>query len=190
MTNETNRPTGESSNQEGFPIERASVEGADVNSLADALASGPALFHIESKYSGKCLDLSLADGPDTVNGTNVFQWDFNRGDNQKWILTKQADGSYQIKSKHSGKCLDLSLLDGPDTVNGTNVFQWDWNGGDNQKWIFTQQADGSYQITSKHSGKCLDLSLADGPDTVNGTNVFQWDWEGADNQKWILRFSK
>ena len=96
---------------------------------------GSNIFQIKSKYSGKCLDLSLADGPDTVNGTNVFQWDCNGGDNQKWILTQQADGSYQIKSKYSGKCLDLSLADGPDTVNGTNVFQWDCNGGDNQKWI-------------------------------------------------------
>ena len=58
MTNATNRPTGGSSSQEGFPMERelivvvkhearlratregiASVEGADANPLADVLAS-------------------------------------------------------------------------------------------------------------------------------------------------------
>ena len=63
MTNATNRPTGRSSNQEGFPMEReliviakreaglrvtregiASVEGADVNSLADVLASESAVM--------------------------------------------------------------------------------------------------------------------------------------------------
>ena len=143
-------------------------------------------FAIKSKHSGKCLDLSLADGSTTVNGTDVFQWDYNGGDNQKWFLTQQPDGSYLIQSKYSGKCLDLSLADDPTTVNGTNVFQWDYNGGDNQKWFLTQQPDGSYLIQSKYSGKCLDLSLADGPTTVNGTNVFQWDYNGGDNQKWFL----
>ena len=63
MTNATNRPTGGSSSQEGFPMEReliviakreaglrvtregiASVEGADVNSLADVLASESAVM--------------------------------------------------------------------------------------------------------------------------------------------------
>jgi len=63
MTNATNRPTGESSSQEGFPMERelivvakseaqlrvtrariTSVEGVNVNSLADILASQSAVM--------------------------------------------------------------------------------------------------------------------------------------------------
>lgn len=63
MTNATNRPTGGSSSQEGFPMERelivvvrhearlratregiASVEGADANPLADVLASESAII--------------------------------------------------------------------------------------------------------------------------------------------------
>lgn len=143
-------------------------------------------YQIKSKHSGKCLDLSLVNGEDTVNGTNIHQWDCHGGDNQQWILTPLDDGSYQIKSKYSGKCIDLSLTDGEDTVNGTNIHQWDWHGTDNQRWILTFLNDGSYQIKSKYSGKCLDLNLADGEDTVNGTNIHQWDWYGTDNQRWIL----
>ena len=143
-------------------------------------------FQIKSKHSGKCLDLSLADGEETVNGTNIQQWDWHGGDNQKWILSELNDGSYQIKSKYSGKCLDLSLADGGETDNGTNIQQWDWHGGNNQKWILSELDDGSYQIESKYSGKCLDLNLPEGKKTVNGTQVNQWDWHGGDNQRWIL----
>jgi serralysin len=144
------------------------------------------IFQITSKHSGKCIDLSLADGPDTVNGSNIHQWDWHDGDNQRWILIALDDGSYQIQSKYSGKCIDLSLADGPDTVNGSNIHQWDCHDGDNQRWILIALDDGSYQIQSKYSGKCIDLSLADGPDTVNGSNIHQWDWHGGDNQRWIL----
>ena len=44
------------------------------------------IFQIQSKYSSKYLDLSLADGPKTANGTNVHQWDWHGGDNQRWLL--------------------------------------------------------------------------------------------------------
>jgi hypothetical protein len=46
------------------------------------------IFQIQSKYSGKCLDLSLADGSNTVNGTNVHQWDCHGGNKQRWIFTR------------------------------------------------------------------------------------------------------
>jgi serralysin len=144
------------------------------------------VFQIQSKHSGKCLDLNTGEGAGAANGTILWQWDCNGGDNQKWLVTPLDDGSYQIKSKYSGKCFDLNFGEEARNANGTAIWQWDWHGNDNQRWFLIPLDDGSYQIQSKYSGKCFDLSLTDGSGTANGTNILQWDWHGGNNQRWIL----
>ena len=47
-------------------------------------------YRIDSKHSGKCIDLALSEGGQTFNGSNILQWDWHGGDNQRWILTPSS----------------------------------------------------------------------------------------------------
>jgi len=44
-------------------------------------------YHIVSKHSGKCLDVS---GWQTDNGVPIQQWSYHGGDNQKWKLVPES----------------------------------------------------------------------------------------------------
>ena len=83
---------------------------------------------IESKHSGKVLDIPSSS---TEDGVNIIQWSLTDGDNQKWILEKAEAGYYYIKSKLSGKVLDVP---GSSTEDGVGIIQWSLTGGDNQNW--------------------------------------------------------
>lgn len=112
------------------------------------------------------------------NGADVNIWSRHDGDNQKFTLRPNGDGTYRIQAEHSGKVLDVS---GYGTDNGSNIHQWDWHGGDNQRWYVEHLGDGEYKIESKHSGKVLDCRGGEEGDTVH-----QWGWHGGDNQRWRL----
>ncbi|MBU5480814.1 RICIN domain-containing protein [Blautia sp. MSJ-19] len=66
-------------------------------------------------------------------GTNVQQYGWNGGDNQKWILKSAGNGQYYIICKSNGLYLDV--YDGK-SDEGQNVDLWVGNGNTCQKWTF------------------------------------------------------
>lgn len=61
-------------------------------------------FVIRSGYTGQCLDVEggiKAKG----EGARIHQWGYHGGDNQKWALIPQKDGSYRLRCKHSARYL-------------------------------------------------------------------------------------
>jgi endo-1,4-beta-xylanase len=129
----------------------------------------------------KCNQLALDDpGSSTTNGTDMQQWAYNGGANQKWTFSRNSDGSYTIINGASG----LALED-PDfeTGNGTLVDQWTSNGGANQHWNLTDNQDGTYTIVNVASG----LDLEDpASSTANGTLMDQWSNNNGPNQRWFF----
>ncbi|MEK6279829.1 MAG: RICIN domain-containing protein [Acidobacteriota bacterium] len=59
-------------------------------------------YAIASAYTLQCLDV---EGTSVNEKAKIHQWEFQNGDNQKWSLVVQKDGSYKVKAKHSGRYL-------------------------------------------------------------------------------------
>ncbi|MFF6773440.1 RICIN domain-containing protein [Streptomyces sp. NPDC012637] len=124
---------------------------------------------------GKALD-----DPDssTANGTRLVTWTPNGGANQKWTLTRQADGSYEMRNGASGKCADI---EGGSTAPGARVIQWTCHGGANQRWRIVRLSSGAHTVASVGSGLLLTTAS-----TTNGALVTQQPDTGAALQQWTI----
>jgi hypothetical protein len=144
--------------------------GVGTLTLSETVSAGGFEYEIVNYHSDKVLTVA-----GRGNGKNVYQWDYNGGDNQLWFRNKQSDNSYTFENKHSGKFLEIA---GWGTDNGDNVQQWEYHGGASQRWY-----PDSAGYENKHSGKFLEV--ADWG-TDNGDNVQQWEYHGGGNQEWYL----
>jgi hypothetical protein len=137
------------------------------------------IYKIVARHSGKALDVS---GGGRTDGTNVQQWTYLSGENQKWMLTHLGNNVYSIVSAQSGKALDVS---GFGTGNGTNVQIWTYLAGSNQKWTVTATSGGYYRLTPTHAtNMALDVN---GVSTADGANVQIWTYGGGTNQQWTFQ---
>lgn len=137
------------------------------------------IYKIVARHSGKALDVTAAGRAD---GTNVEQWTYGAGENQKWILTHLGNNVYSIVGAQSAKALDVY---GFGTTNGTNVEIWTNNSSANQKWTITATSGGYYRLTPTNAtNMCLDVS---GVSTADGANVQIWQYLGGNNQQWTFQ---
>ncbi len=134
-------------------------------------------YRVICKKSKKALD---AYNGGTADGTNVDQWGWSGGNNQKWTLTSLGNGQYQAMGVGSGKLLEVA---GASTANGANVQIWSSNNSNGQKWTVTPTGDGNFKFLNVNSGKAADVN---GGSTADGANVIQWPYSGADNQQWRI----
>ncbi|HEX6597371.1 MAG TPA: RICIN domain-containing protein [Acidimicrobiales bacterium] len=130
---------------------------------------------ITAAHSGKALDVSQVS---LADGAVIWQWTPTNGQNQRWVVDQQSDGTYRIVAVHSGKVLDVAEFS---TADGGRIHQWAWHGGANQRWRIEPLVDGTARIVSVHSGKVLDVSQVSQAD---GAVVHQWTWHGGANQRW------
>jgi hypothetical protein len=159
----------------------SSGKSAGLSSIAAAksvaeLQSGQ-LYRITNGCSEQVLDVS---GISQANGAAVHLWGWWAGDNQKWQLTDQGDGTWQVMAKHSGQVLDVA---GGSSETGALVIQWPWHGGANQRWQIADTGSGTVSIKAQHSGLMLD---AQGAGTSNGTVVWQYPANGSCAQQWKI----
>ncbi|MBW8782990.1 MAG: RICIN domain-containing protein [Verrucomicrobia bacterium] len=134
-------------------------------------------YRVLNKKSKKALDVY---NNGTTDGTNVDQWTWNGGSNQKWTLTYLGNGQYQAMGVGSGKLLEVA---GASTANGANIQIFTSNNNNCQKWTLTPVGNGNYKFLNVNSGKAVDVS---GGSTADGANVIQWPYSGADNQLWQI----
>jgi len=134
-------------------------------------------YHLVSRYSNKVM-AALAGG--TANGTQLVQWGYGGGDEQKWTFTHLGNGQYKVTGLASGRVMDVNALS---TANAAKIQLWDWTGGNNQKWTITPTGDGYFRMTAVHSGKVADV---EGPSTADGAKVHQWNYVGVLNQQWRM----
>lgn len=141
------------------------------------LANGT--YKIIARHSSKALDVA---GWGTADGTNVDQWTYGGGNNQRWTITHLGNNQYEIVNVNSGKALDV-VSSG--SSNGTNVDQWSWNNGANQKWIISLTPSGYYRLTPANATSlALDVN---GVSTADGANVQLWSYTGGYNQQWSFQ---
>jgi len=134
-------------------------------------------YCVVSRYSNKPM-AALSGG--TANGTQLVQWGYNGGNEQKWTFTHVGSGQYKIAGVASGRVMDVNASS---TANGAKIQLWDWLNANNQKWTVTPIGDGLFKLTAVHSGKVADV---EGPSTADGANVHQWSYVGVLNQKWFF----
>lgn len=137
--------------------------------------SGVEEIRLQSKHSGKCLDVS---DESMVDRANIIQWACGSTFNQRWRLGEVQPGWFQLKALHSSRCLDVASSS---TEDGANVLQWSCLGADNQLFRRQLESDGSFTLIAKHSGKCLDVAEWS---TADGGEIQQWECTGRENQKW------
>jgi hypothetical protein len=136
-------------------------------------------YKIISRHSGKAMD---AAGWGTANGTQIHQWTYSGGNNQRWTLTDRGSGQYSMIGVHSGKAIDIN---GWSSANGTKVQLWTYGGGNNQKFTLTATSSGYYRVTPVHAtGSCLDVA---GVSTADGALVHLWSYGGGNNQQWAFQ---
>ena len=72
-------------------------------------------YRVINKKSKKALDVYNSG---TADGTNVDQWGWNGGNDQKWTLTHLGNGQYKAIGVASGKLIEVSATS---TANGANI---------------------------------------------------------------------
>lgn len=141
-------------------------------------------YLIVNKGSGKVVDIC---GGKDANGTNIWQYDKNGTEAQKWEILPAGDGAYYILSKKNGKVIDVQY---GSMKNGTNIWLYSKNGTKAQKFNFLKSAanvsvkDGVYTIVSKlDDQKVLDIS---GGSMGSGANLQLYKNNGTNAQKFII----
>lgn len=131
------------------------------------------IYRVVNQCSGKVLDVANSS---TADGANVWQWDLNGTNAQRWKIEDTGGGLYKLTAQHSGKVLDADLW-------SSNVQQWTWKGGNNQKWSIINVGAGYSKLISKQNGLALDVA---GSSIATGANVQQWVDNGSCAQRWRL----
>ena len=85
-------------------------------------------YTIANTNSGKLLTVQDSG---TINGTNVWQYEANGTNSQKWQIVKNPNGSYSIISKLKHLCLDVQS---GNISNGANVQVYESNGSNAQQF--------------------------------------------------------
>ena len=142
-------------------------------------APGNGTYKLINRNSGKAMDAYNAQ---TGNGTQIIQWTYGGGNNQKWTVTDTGSGNYKIIGVQSGKSLDINYSN---TGNGTKVQLWDHWGGSNQQFKFDSTGNGYYRITP-NCATGSSLSIESGS-TANGAKVWLWQYNGNPPQQWSLQ---
>ncbi len=95
-------------------------------------------------------------GKKTADGTNADIYQYNGGDNQKFMLTANPDGSYLIRTRASRDAAVVEIANAG-IGSGDNVQQWEPNGNACQKWVLNAEelpkviqgdvnADGTFSV--------------------------------------------
>ena len=130
-------------------------------------------YEIRSAVSGKNLEVY---GVSTQGGAKITQWDATGGNNQKWKLENQSDGTIRLTNVNSGLVLDYNA--------STNSYeQWDWHGGSNQRWQISKSQAGNYYIRNMSNNHAMDVLYGN---TGNGQYVVDYEYNGGINQQWQL----
>jgi hypothetical protein len=94
---------GDAEARNGAPLEVVRYTG-DESQLWSLHQVQRGYFVVRSAYTGQCIDV---EGSDLASGTRVHQWEHHGGDNQKWALIPQRDGSHRLRCKHSARYLSF-----------------------------------------------------------------------------------
>ncbi|MFE2554424.1 family 20 glycosylhydrolase [Streptomyces sp. NPDC059352] len=139
-------------------------------------ASGPSGATYTVGLAGTAKSLNVPSSSSTA-GTQLDVSATQGGNNQRFTLTAEPDGSYSVKNVNSGLCMDVT---GNSTTVGAAIIQWTCTGNANQHWYVTAVA-GGYTITSVSSGLLLTSA-----GTTDGSKITQQSGPASATQTWTL----
>ncbi|WP_326657079.1 RICIN domain-containing protein [Streptomyces sp. NBC_00385] len=147
----------------GGPVTAGCVpdRGAQQSSTACVQPTGPAAGINRISAGTQAIDVPAHS---TAQGTQLVGWLWNGGDNQKWNVTADTDGTYTLKNVTSGLCAEVYKNS---KAAGAAIDQWACSGDANQRWTATPAA-GGYRLTSRSSGLLLTAAS-----TTNGALLTQ-----------------
>lgn len=114
-------------------------------------------------------------GGSTASGAATVLGSADGSSSQRFIFTRQEDGSYIIKNEASGLVLDVN---GANPYNGAKVQQYAENGSDAQRW-FLRDSGAGYYIQSALGNWVLDIASAQ---TADGTSIRLYSPNGTSAQ--------
>ena len=134
-------------------------------------------------------------GASSSNGTNVWLYEKNGTEAQKWWLVPAKpkvaservldDGIYEMlltaKPSYAVDLADSAYS------NGTNVRLWKRSGTTAQRWRIEWESDGFYSIRNVSSGKLLDVA---GTGCAVRGNVQSWSLGKAADRRWAISKNK
>ncbi|MEU7407050.1 RICIN domain-containing protein [Streptomyces sp. NPDC044948] len=130
--------------------------GAHQSSTSCTAPEGPADGVHRITAGGQAVDVPANS---TAPGTQLIGYQWHGGDNQKWAVTVNPDGTHTLRNRHSGLCADV---DANSTRAGAAVIQYTCTGAANQRWMATPK-DGGYTLAAQSSRLLLtSASAADG----------------------------
>jgi hypothetical protein len=138
-------------------------------------------YKVIARHSGKALEVFWEA---TADGSNVDQWAYDGGNNQRWTFEHLGGNTYKILGVQSGKALEVASTS---TADDTNVDIRTYTGAPNQQWTLSALGGGYFRLTPASSSRsALDVSAVS---TADGANVHIWTWLGGNNynQHWTLQ---
>ncbi len=133
-------------------------------------------FYLVNENSNKCVDVQ---GAGTENNVNVQQWNCNRTNAQKWVISHEGNGVHTITNVNSGKLLDVAWAGA-----GSNVQQWQDNGGASHRWTIEKVGEDIFSIKpTSDASECLDVTSAS---TEKGANIQSYPCNMTGAQKFRL----
>ena len=177
--------------ENGVNVQQWGTSDETIHDIWKFVDAGDGYYYLVSAVGdGGSYVLDVA-GKKNSNGTNIDIYQYNGGDNQKFMLTQNADGSYKILTKISENQSCIEIADAG-TGSGDNVQQWEINYSDCQNWILESVANSGcsmntgmiYEFENKNSGMVLEIESGI---MAENTNIQQWTTGHFDSQKWILQ---
>ena len=135
------------------------------------------VYRLVAQHSGQTLNIG---GISVAPGAAAIQWPWLGGDNERWRLVRQLDGSVTFTAQHSGQLLEVA---GCSAADGARVQQQPANGTACQRWRLQPVADGSFNVVNAASGKLLNIG---GASQSAGAAAIQWPLSNASNERWRL----
>lgn len=138
-------------------------------------------YYIRNKNSGLYLDVPNWGG----SQTNLKQYDFNGGTNQRWVIQRQSNGLYVLKPSHNTN-LAIDVYNALDQDN-VNIWAFTANNSAAQEWYIIPNGDGSCRILSRCSNGWRALVVQSASSSV-GANIIQHTYTagGNTNDDWYL----
>lgn len=175
----------------GTNVQQWGSDGIAVHDIWKLCSAGEGYYYLVSAVGDSGTYVLDVAEKKAANGTNIDIYTYNGGDNQKFMLTKNGDGSYQIRT-HISNGNSAVEVENASQTSGANVQQWEVNGANCQNWILEPTTDPGCSMntdviyTFENAGSGLVMDITDGKMTDN-TNVQQWSSNGLNCQKWTLR---
>ena len=153
--------------------------------------SSDGTYTIYNLNSGKVLDVA---GAGMSNYTNVWQYESNNNEAQKWIVLKNDNGSYSIISALNGLYLDIA---NGQLENGANVQLYEGNGTVAQQFELIKQSstkairfleDGIYRISTKYNNN-IGFDITDGS-KEDGAQIQLWDYLNSSQEEFNITYEE